>query len=157
MKIILNQDIQGLGRAGEVKSVTDGYARNYLIPKGLAAPATQKSRQILEEKVRQKMDESASEKAEAETLKSKIENLSLEMELKRGKQNEVFGSITRLDLCKNLAKQKINISKDAIDLNKPIKSPGEYSIPIKLHPEISAMLRLVIKSRAPDPGARSST
>lgn len=145
MQIILIQNVPGLGRAGETKSAAGGYARNYLIPRGLAIRATPKSKQVLEEKTRQKSEKLASEKAAAEELKSKIENLPAEIELKKGEQNEIFGSVNRIDLHKFLAKQEINLSKNAIELEKPIKKPGEYPISIKLHPEICATLRLIVK------------
>lgn len=145
MQIILIQDVPGLGRAGEIKSAADGYARNYLIPRGLAVRATSKSKQIMEEKTRQKSEKLALEKAAAEELKSKIENLPAEIELKRGKQNEIFGSVSRIDLHKFLTGCGINLLKGDIELNESIKCPGEYSVSIKLHPEIRAILRLTVK------------
>jgi large subunit ribosomal protein L9 len=141
MKIILNNDIEGLGNAGSITEVADGYARNYLIPRKLALEATSQNLKIFQHHQRIELEKIKKKKKEAETLARKIEEISLTISAKTGEKDRIFGSITTQDISTTLEKEGVKIDKKKIFLEDPIKSLGIYTIPIKLHPEVTANLR----------------
>lgn len=143
MIVILTKDVKGTGKAGEVVKVSDGYARNMLLPKGLAKEATEGNVKNLE-----KQKAIAAEKLEAqkEVAKKQAEEMSkitVEIKSKGGENGKLFGSITSKDIAEALAKQEnIKIDKKKIDLPSPIKQTGETEVSVKLFPEISATLKV---------------
>ena len=145
MKIVLLKDISGLGKMGDIKNVSDGYGRNFLLRKKLADilnPSTEKrlkSEREKQEKIAAELKESS------ELLKKKIENLNLVFEVKVGESGRAYGSVTPLKILSELKKQGINLGKEQIP-SKPIKTLGNSKITIKLHPDIEANLNIVIKS-----------
>ncbi|HEY4495296.1 MAG TPA: 50S ribosomal protein L9 [Candidatus Paceibacterota bacterium] len=145
MKVVLLKDIPGLGKIGDIKNVSDGYGRNFLLRKKLADilnPSTEKrlkSEREKQEKIAAELKESS------ELLKKKIENLNLVFEVKVGESGRAYGSVTPLKILSELKKQGINLGKEQIP-SKPIKTLGNSKITIKLHPDIEANLNIVIKS-----------
>ncbi|MEO0232499.1 MAG: 50S ribosomal protein L9 [candidate division WOR-3 bacterium] len=142
MKIILLEDVKGLGKRGEILNVKDGYARNYLIPKGLAKEATESVLKEYEEMERLRKRKEEKRKKEAEEIREKIEKLSITFYLK-GKE-KVYGAITSHDIVEELNKRGIEIEKGSVRLKKPLKDPGFYEIPLKLHPEVEVNLKIWI-------------
>ncbi len=142
MKIILLQDVEGLGKRGEIVNVKDGYARNYLIPKGFAEEATESVLKEFEEmeKLRKRREEKRKKKAEE--IKEKIEKLSITFYLK-GKE-KIYGAVTSHDVVEELNKRGIEIEKGSVKITKPLKEPGFYEIPLKLHPELEVNLKVWI-------------
>ena len=145
MKVVLLKDIPGLGKMGDIKNVSDGYGRNFLLRKKLADilnPSTEKrlkSEREKQEKIAAELKESS------ELLKKKIENLNLVFEVKVGESGRAYGYVTPLKILSELKKQGINLGKEQIP-SKPIKTLGNSKITIKLHPDIEANLNIVIKS-----------
>ncbi|OGW17684.1 MAG: 50S ribosomal protein L9 [Nitrospinae bacterium RIFCSPLOWO2_12_FULL_45_22] len=142
MKVVLNKDIGDLGKAGSIIEVAEGYARNYLIPRRLALEATTKNLQTFQYQQRMELEKIRKKKGEAEALARKIEEISLTIPAKTGEKDRVFGSITTKDIAMALENEGVEIDKKKILLEDPIKSLGIYTIPIKLHPEVTANLRL---------------
>lgn len=147
MIVILNKDVKGTGKAGDVVKVSDGYARNMLIPKGLAAEATQGNIRHLEKKKAIEAERKAEEKAEAKEMAKKISELSVNIKTKAGEGGKIFGSITSKDISDALKKQhNIDVDKKKIQLSSPIKQTGEVSVEIKLYFEVSAKLTVKIEA-----------
>ena len=147
MIVILNKDVKGTGKAGDVVKVSDGYARNMLIPKGLATEATQGNIRHLEKKKAIEAERKAEEKAEAKEMAKKISELSVNIKTKAGEGGKIFGSITSKDISDALKKQhNIDVDKKKIQLSSPIKQTGEVSVEIKLYFKVSAKLTVKIEA-----------
>lgn len=148
MQVILLQDVKGLGKKGQVAKVSDGYARNLLFPKGMAKEATNSNIKDLE---RQRAAEAVREEAEKKTadeLSKKIALLRVTIEAKGGEGGRLFGSITGKDIADALAQQhKIDIDKRKLVIENPIKQAGEHVVDIKLYPEITAKLRVIVSAK----------
>lgn len=133
MIVILNKDVKGTGKAGDVVKVSDGYARNMLIPKGLATEATQGNIRHLEKQKAIAAEKKAEEKAAAKEQAEKIGNLTVTIKTKAGDGGKIFGSITSKDIAEGLKSQHgIEVDKKKIQLSSPIKQTGEMSVDIKL-------------------------
>jgi large subunit ribosomal protein L9 len=147
VKLILTEDIPSLGKIGDVVQVADGYGRNFLIPQGKALLATSQSvkrfdhqKQMLKQKVEK-------EKKEAEKLAKKLEGISCTIPMATGEGDKLFGAVTSMDIETALKQEEIVVNRKKILLEEPIKSLGIYTVPIKLHPEITANLKIwVVKS-----------
>jgi len=144
MKVILREDVENTGKAGEIKEVKDGYANNYLIPKNLAYPATDPYLKIYEDQKKTALKKLERINKEAEELKEKLENLSLNVNVNVGEDEKLFGSVTSQDIVEKLKEQGINLSKKQIVLEENIKELGIYNIPVKISPEIEATLKIWI-------------
>jgi large subunit ribosomal protein L9 len=142
MKIILKEDIPSIGKRGDIVNVSDGYGRNYLIPKKLAFLATTNNIKAFENEKKNKEKKLLKVKKEALNLASKIESFSLTINVKVGEGDKLFGSVTSKDIEERLKKEGINIDKKDIILDEPIKALGVYSIPIRIHSEVHAKLKL---------------
>jgi len=142
MKIILKEDLESLGKCGEVIQVKDGYARNYLFPKNLAIPATKGNLCSIEEITRQKKFRDEKKKKGEEKLKSDLEKISITAEVKVGEEDRVFGSVTSQDIALLLKEQGFEIDKRRIDLEEPIRALGVYTVPVKIHGDIVANLKI---------------
>ena len=142
MKIILKEDLESLGKCGEVIQVKDGYARNYLFPKNLAIPATKGNLSSIEEITRQKKFRDEKKKKGEEKLKSDLEKISITAEVKVGEEDRVFGSVTSQNIAELLKEQGFEIDKRRIDLEEPIKALGVYTVPVKIHGDVVANLKL---------------
>jgi large subunit ribosomal protein L9 len=140
IEIILREDIKTLGRAGEMVKVKPGYARNYLLPKGLAYEATEgnKKRVAAEGRVRAVRDQA--ERTEAEQLATTLGQVTLTLSGKAGDEGKLFGSITSQDIADALGRQGYQIDRRKIELDHPIKSTGAHTVSIRLHPEVHAQL-----------------
>lgn len=142
MKVILRSDVGGLGRTGDVVTVAAGYARNYLMPRGLALQATPRAMQQIEldgrreEKARQKRKE------EAEALGRKLGQVSLTINKQAGESDKLFGTVTAMEIAEALEKEGHEIDKRKIVLEEPIKTLGIYTIPIRLHAEVTTRIKL---------------
>ena len=146
MIVILLKDVKGTGKAGEVIKVSDGFARNMLIPKGLATEATEGNVRSLEKQKKIAEDKKAEEFAKAKQLADKIEAIKVEIFTKSGEGGRLFGSITSKDISEALNKQhKIDIDKKKFLLDNPIKQAGEASVDIKLYQDVIATLKVSVK------------
>ena len=145
MIVILNKDMKGTGKAGDVVKVSDGYARNMLIPKGWATEATEGNVRSLEKQKAVAAEKKAQEKAQAQAHAEKIKALSVTIKTKAGDGGKIFGSITSKDIAEALKEQhKITVDKKKIQLANPIKMTGELDVAIKLYPEVSTTLKVII-------------
>jgi large subunit ribosomal protein L9 len=142
MKVILTQDIAGLGSIGDLITVKDGFGRNYLVPQGKALQATSQNMKKLEHQKRQIRDKIDKAKREAERLAARIESVSCTVAKAVGEEDKLFGSVTGMDIEASLKLEGVEIDRKKINLLEPIKSLGIYNIPIKLHPEVTAVLKL---------------
>jgi len=144
MKVILTENVKKLGEKGEVREVSDGYARNYLIPKGLAVEVSPGVMKDLAEKRAVKQIQKKREFEEAEQLCRQIEKQKLVLEARTGVEGKLFGSITSSDIAKQLEVLGVKVDKKKIELTEPIKALGSYKINIRLHPEVVATLSLEV-------------
>ncbi|MEJ2543713.1 MAG: 50S ribosomal protein L9 [Calditrichaceae bacterium] len=142
MDIILREDFETLGQAGEVVSVKDGYARNYLIPKGIAYLANEANKKRYENDVKQQAWRLNRDKKIAEELAVKLENVSCTISVQVGEEDKMFGSVTSQNIAESLASQGYEVDKRKILLEEPIKSLGIYSVPIKLHTDVEATVKV---------------
>lgn len=145
MIVILQKDLKGTGKAGDIVKVSDGYARNMLLPKGIAKEATEGNVRNLEKQKALAAEKKAEERAAAEETAKKIEALSVTIKSKGGEGGRLFGSITSKDIAQALADQhKVKVDRKKIDLDGPIKQTGEFSVKIKLYTEVSADLKVIV-------------
>lgn len=142
MEIILNEDVQKLGKAGTIVKVKDGFARNFLIPNGLAVLATAASLKRLQQEQQRKQSQIESLKKEAEELKDRLAQVSLTIASLTQEDENLYGGITAQDISAALKEESFDIDKNQIILSKPIKSLGIYEVPVKLHPEVTANLKV---------------
>jgi large subunit ribosomal protein L9 len=140
MEVILREDIDKLGHRGQVVKVADGYARNYLLPKRLAVPATEANKKIIEQERQAHLRREAREKAEAEELAKLLDGVVVTIARKAGEQDQLFGSVTAQDISDALARQNFTIDRRKIQLEDPIKQLGEYQVSLRLHREVSASI-----------------
>ncbi len=142
MKVILLNTIDRLGKAGEIVSVKEGYARNYLIPNNKARVATPGNMKILDALKKKQAAEELKKLEEAQILAGKISSLSLTITAQAGEEEKLFGSVSNEDIAGSLAEQGITIDKKEIVLDEPIKKLGSYQVTVKIHPEVKANLRV---------------
>ncbi len=143
-EIILRKDVRNLGKAGQIVKVRDGYARNYLIPKGYAYLATKQNLRLWEEEKRRLQKELEKEKKRAQELAQKIESLSINIVAEANEEDTLYGSITEVHIVQALAEEGVKIDKHAVILPSPIKKLGIYHIDIRLHPDVVAKLKVWI-------------
>lgn len=145
MIVILTKDVKGTGKAGDVVKVSDGYARNQLIPKGFAKEATQGNIRSLEKQKAIAAEKLAEQKAAAQAEADKLENITLTIQSKGGENGKLFGSITSKDIAEALEEQEgVKIDKKKIDMAGPIKQAGVSTVTLKLFPEVSAKLKVKV-------------
>ncbi|MBI4379255.1 MAG: 50S ribosomal protein L9 [Nitrospinae bacterium] len=144
MKIILKDDIKGLGSNGQELIVADGYARNYLIPKGFAVAATAGNIKTIENEKSQKRRKIARLKEEAAETAKRLEGISCRLVKNVGESDRLFGSVTTQDIVDQLKKDGFDIDKKKIELDTPIKNLGTYTIPVKLQPDVIAHLKVEV-------------
>jgi len=138
MKVILQEDVQHLGTAGTVVNVANGYARNFLIPRKFAVPATTNNMKAFDHEKRVMESKRNKRKKEAETLKAKLERVSCSISKKVGEQDKLFGSVTTQDIEKAFQAEGFQIDKKDILLAEPIKALGVYTVPIRIFDEVVA-------------------
>ncbi|MFH1640862.1 MAG: 50S ribosomal protein L9 [Candidatus Omnitrophota bacterium] len=144
MEVILNKDINRLGKAGQVVEVKDGFARNFLIPNGLAILKTQANLNKLQQEKEKKSLGLEKAKKQAEELKARLANLSLTIPVLIQEEDRLYGSITPVELESTLKEEGFDIDKNSIILDEPIKSLGIYEVAVKLHPEVLAKIKVWI-------------
>jgi large subunit ribosomal protein L9 len=142
MRVVLREDIDKLGRRGEVVKVAPGFARNFLLPKGKALPATEGNLKRIDREKRRYQQKVAREKDEMEGLARRLEGVSLTLVRKVGEHDVLYGSVTSGDIAEALEKEGIQVDRRRIQLAEPIKSLGIYEVPIKLHPEVRAAIKV---------------
>lgn len=144
MKVILKDDVKGLGSMGQVVDVSDGYARNFLIPKGVAIEANIKNMKALEHQKRIIQEKAKKIMNQAKDLSTKMTNLNIIIKAKAGEEEKLFGSVTSMDIAKAIKNQGIDIDKKKIILEEPIKRLGTYTVNVKLHPEVTTALNVQV-------------
>ena len=144
MEVILREDVEKLGRRGEVIKVAEGYGRNFLLPRGLAMPVTAANKAMIEKERRAHEARLAREKAEFESLASRVATLRYVAPRKVGENEVLYGSVTAGDIGDFFKSKGIEIDKRKVQLDEPIKRLGEHEVRVKLHPEVTAVLRLLV-------------
>lgn len=144
MKVILKENVENLGHIGDVVKVAPGYARNFLIPKGFAIEATLKNTKALDHEKRQLEYKKNKVLEAAKQLAAKIEGLALSIAHQAGEEGKLFGAVTNMELAELLKAQGIEIDRKKIMLAEPIKHVGEFAASVKLHPEVSANLKVTV-------------
>ncbi|MDO8494429.1 MAG: 50S ribosomal protein L9 [Deltaproteobacteria bacterium] len=144
MEVILKKTIETLGQVGDVVKVKAGHARNFLLPQGLAVEANANTRKELEHQKKVIDKRRGEEKSAAEQLKQKIEAVTLTLKKESGEKDKLFGAVTTKELADELRKLDITVNKSQIRMEEPIKQLGEETLSIKLHPEVTATLRLAV-------------
>ncbi|MCF6410730.1 50S ribosomal protein L9 [Pseudalkalibacillus salsuginis] len=142
MKVIFIKDVKGKGKQGEVKNVSEGYARNYLFPNNLAKEANKGNLKTLEKKKESEKKQAEEERLEAVKLKDELEKLTIELSTKAGEGGRLFGSITSKQIAAELKGKGYKVDKRKIELSDPIRSLGYTNVPIKLHPDVTATLKV---------------
>ena len=144
MEVILREHVDNLGRRGEVVKVANGYARNYLLPRKLALPATPANMKVVERQRKIVEAHEAAERADAESFASRLAQVEIVMARRVGEHDALYGSVTSSDIAEDLAGKGIEIDKRKIQLAEPIKQLGEFSVPLKLHRDVVAQLRVKV-------------
>jgi large subunit ribosomal protein L9 len=144
MEVILREDVQHLGKAGTLVRVKPGYARNYLLPRGLAYEATEGNKKRIVGEQRARAAQSAAEKGEAERAAGTLGGVQLQLTAKAGEEGRLFGSITSQDLADALAARGHTVDKRRIELVHPIKQLGTHTVPVRLHPEVHAEIQVTV-------------
>ncbi len=146
MKVILLQDVKELGRKGEIKEVAEGYARNFLLPRGLAVEATPANLKRHQHDEKKKEDRLAKVLAEAEKTAKQLDGMVLEIVARAGEGGRLFGSVTSSDIARELQKKKVTVDRRRIELEEPLKSLGSYRVRVRLHQNVAATLQVIVKT-----------
>jgi large subunit ribosomal protein L9 len=144
MKVILKEDVETLGRMGDVVTVSDGYARNFLIPKKKAVEATTKSVKALEHEKRLIADQARKIKKEYEAVAERINGAAITIAVQVGEEGKLFGSVTNKDIAEALSKEGIEIDKRKIQLDDPLKEIGTFKIPVQVYHDVKAHVKLTL-------------
>jgi len=144
MKVILKEDVKSVGDMGHIVDVADGFARNYLVPKGLAIEANVKNMRSLEHEKKVIQEKAKKAKMSAQDLSNSIASMDLVIKSKAGEEGKLFGSVTTMDIAEQLKNQGFEIDKKKISMDEPIKRLGTYAVSIKLHPEISTQVNVQV-------------
>jgi large subunit ribosomal protein L9 len=144
MEIILREDVHHVGKVGEVVKVKDGYARNYLLPKGLAYPATEANKKKIAYEGERVAKQRAGEKSAAETEATKLTDVQLTFSVKVGEEDKLYGSITASDIQRKLEELGIHVDKRKVDLPEPIRELGDFQVGIKIHPDVRPQVRVTV-------------
>ena len=144
IEIILREDVQHLGKAGEVVKVKDGYARNFLLPQGLAYPASEANKKKIAFEAARIATQRAGEKAAAETEAARLAAVQLTFEMKVGEEDKLYGSVTAADIQRKLEEAGIHVDKRKIDLPEPIRALGEFRVGLKIHPEVRPEITVTV-------------
>jgi large subunit ribosomal protein L9 len=144
MEVILREDIEKLGTRGEVVKVAPGYARNFLLPKKLAVAATSSNKKIVEQERQAHLRKEAKLQGEAADLAKMMNGVSVTITQKAGENDQLFGSVTSKDVADALAAKNFTIDRRKIQLDEPIKSLGEFKVPVRLHKDVTAEITVVV-------------
>jgi len=144
MQVILREDIPNLGRPGDVVKVRDGYARNFLLPRNLAIEANPKNIRAFEHQKRLALMRREAKKNEALKVKERLEALRISLTARAGEEGKLFGSVTNIDIERALREHNFEIERRKIMLAEPIKQLGEYNVPVKVDPEVEAIVKISV-------------
>jgi large subunit ribosomal protein L9 len=144
MEVILRDHVENLGRRGDVVKVADGYARNYLLPRKLALPATEANRKVVDRQRKIADVKDAEERSGAEALAARLAALEIVVSRRVGEQGHLYGSVTSADIAEVMAGQGVEIDKRKINLAEPLKQLGEFTVPVKLHRDVVAQLTVKV-------------
>jgi large subunit ribosomal protein L9 len=145
MEVILKEDVNNLGHRGDVVKVADGYGRNFLLPQKLAMEATAANKAVIEQMKQAAVRRSAKEKSEAELLVGQFNNVELVFQRKVGENEHLFGSVTAADIAHQLEERGFNIDRRKLQLEEPLRQLGEFHVPVKLHREVTAHVKVLVK------------
>jgi large subunit ribosomal protein L9 len=145
MEVILKEDVAKLGSRGDVVRVAEGYGRNYLLPRKLAIEASASNKAVIEQMKAAAVRRSAKEKAQAEELSKQFDGLSVNFKRRSGEHDQLFGSVTSGDVADALEKKGFNVDRRKIQLHEPLKTLGEFTVPIKLHKDVTTHLKVLIE------------
>jgi large subunit ribosomal protein L9 len=148
MEVILKEDVPKLGSRGDVVKVAEGYGRNFLLPRKLAIEANAGNKTVIEQMKAASVRRSAKEKGEAESLAKQFEGLSVSFQRRSGENEQLFGSVTSSDIAEALEKKGFHIDRRKIQLHEPLKSVGDFDVPIKLHKDVTAHVKVVVEREA---------
>jgi large subunit ribosomal protein L9 len=152
MEVILKEDIANLGNRGDVVNVADGYGRNFLLPRKLALQATQTNKAVIEQMKASAARRAATEKAQAEQQVARLEPIVLSFTRKTGEHGHLFGSVTSADIAAELARQGFEVDRRKIQLSEPLKSVGEFVVPIRLFREVTARVKVNVLAEVQEGG-----
>ena len=144
MKVILQQDVDNLGQVGDVVKVKDGYGRNFLVPRGLAVIADERSVKRLEHQKRMASDKAAKALAVVKEMAAKLEGTSVSIKRKAGEEGKLFGAVTNREIAESLAKEGIELDRRDIHLEEPIKNIGVFTVPVHLHREVESSVKVYV-------------
>ena len=153
MEVILKEDVDKLGHRGEIVKVAEGYGRNFLLPRKLAIEASRANKAVIEQMKAAAVRKSAKEKTGAEALAQQLNNVQLTFERKVGEKDHLFGSVTSADVASSLEAKGFNVDRRKIHLDDPLKSLGEFHVPIKLHREVTAHVKVTVNREGGEAGA----
>ena len=148
MEVILKEDVVKLGSRGDVVKVAEGYGRNFLLPRKLAIEASSGNKKVIEQMRAASLRRSAKEKVQAEELSKQFDGLSVSFQRKSAESDQLFGSVTSGDIAEALERKGFNIDRRKIQLHEPLKTLGEFMVPVKLHKDVTAHLKVVIEKEA---------
>lgn len=144
MKVILRQDMDPLGLEGDLVDVAVGYARNYLIPKGFALEANTQNMKMMEMQRKKIETRRIKAKESAEKIMEQLSDVVIQINQKVGEEERLYGSVTSMDIAQEMEKKGIHVDRRKIILDRPIKNLGEFDVPIKLHPEVTGSIKIVV-------------
>ena len=148
MEVILREDVEKVGNRGAIVKVADGYARNYLLPKRLAMPATDANRKIVEQERQAYLRREARAKTDADQLGQMMANVVLTFHQRVGENNQLFGSVTAKDIADQLEAQKYHIDRRKVELESPIRTLGEHQVNLRLHRDVTIPIKVVVEPEA---------
>jgi large subunit ribosomal protein L9 len=148
MEVILKEDVAKLGARGDVVRVAEGYGRNYLLPRKLAIEATTSNKAVIEQMKAAAVRRSAKEKSQAESLAKQFDSLSVSFLRRAGERDQLFGSVTSSDIAEELEKKGFSVDRRKIQLHEPLRTLGEFTVPIRLHKDVTTHLKVVIEKEA---------
>src|SRR5512145_1454368 len=148
MKLILREDVENLGKGGEVVEVKPGYGRNFLLPRGLAVAANPKNVRELEHQKKVAEAKAAKLKASADAIAKRLAETPVTLKRKVGEQDKLYGSVTALDIAEALAARGLEIDRRAIDLAEPIKTVGDFEVGVKLHHDVIGKAKVKVEAEA---------
>src|SRR5450755_1147734 len=148
MEVILKEDVNKLGHRGDVVKVAEGYGRNYLIPHKLAIEATAGNKAVIEQMKAASVRKTAKEKGSAEALGQQLSGVALAFTRKSGEHDQLFGSVTSADIARELEAKGVTIDRRKIDLDVPLKTVGDFNVPVKLHKDVTATVKVTVGKEA---------
>jgi large subunit ribosomal protein L9 len=146
MEVILKEDVNNLGHRGDVVKVADGYGRNFLLPQKLAMEATAANKAVIEQMKQSSIRRTAREKSDAESLVAQLDQVALTFERKVGENEHLFGSVTSGEIAQQLEQRGFTIDRRKIQLDEPLRQLGEFHVPIKLHREVTAHIKVTVQA-----------